>query len=240
MEKQKLSNQLLSQLHEQYAINDNAKNQNFITFLIAIFALLGAYGYVYVHTYIGNNLNNTFENVMMSTIDCCNNNELYFHPDIIIYLTVFISLVMLFLSILVVVLGYSTRRDHIMINRIREFAFEGELRKSRFKNNLFITDGKSTCDFLPDYYKLFFWTFQVINWGVLGITYILLSPNHFKFICFWITLVVFVISIFILCEYYCKYYKYIECEDNESHTKENTKSRCKLQLGFLFFCFKKE
>lgn len=243
MAKQELRDQLLSQLHEQYAINDNEKNQNFITFLIAIFALMGAYGYVYVHTYFGENLNKTFENIKMSTICCSNSNELYFHPDIIIYLTILISLVMLFLSVLVIVLGYSTRRDHIIIHRIRNFAYDEELNKYLFKNNLFNPLNKSTCDFLPDYYRLFFWTFQVINWGLFVLTYILLPSVYFKCICFWISLAVSVISIFILCEYYSKYSKYIECECDELKIENGNKEcprnkRCKFNLQIRLFCFR--
>lgn len=225
-----LKETLLSQLHEQYAINDNAKNQNFITFLVAIFALLGAYGYVYVHTNVCN--------CSKLVISCSSSDELVFAPQILIIMTALVSLIMLFLSCLVIILGYSTRRDHIMIYRIRNYAIEGQLNKYLFKNNLFNPLGKTTCDFLPDYYKLFFWTFQVINWGVLGLTYMLLKDVCSCCICFWISVAVFVTSIIILCQYYCKYSDYIESDDEP--TTEKTTCKYKFKLSLLLLSFKKE
>lgn len=39
-----------SQLHEQYAINNNSKLGTVVTFIVAMFAVFGAYGYVYFYT----------------------------------------------------------------------------------------------------------------------------------------------------------------------------------------------
>ena len=42
--------ELEKQLHEQYAINNNAHIGSFITFFIALLSLFGSFGYVYVHS----------------------------------------------------------------------------------------------------------------------------------------------------------------------------------------------
>jgi len=39
-----------SQLHEQYAINNNSKLGTVVSFIVAMFAVFGAYGYVYFYT----------------------------------------------------------------------------------------------------------------------------------------------------------------------------------------------
>ncbi len=39
-----------SQLHEQYAVNNNSKLGTVVTFIVAMFAVFGAYGYVYFYT----------------------------------------------------------------------------------------------------------------------------------------------------------------------------------------------
>ncbi|MCQ2123207.1 MAG: hypothetical protein MJZ25_03400 [Fibrobacter sp.] len=41
---------LFAQLHEQYAVNNNAGMQSVVSLLVGMFAILGAYGYVLLHT----------------------------------------------------------------------------------------------------------------------------------------------------------------------------------------------
>lgn len=43
-------NDIEKQLHEQYAINNNSNLSSVITLLVAMFAVFGAYGYVYLHS----------------------------------------------------------------------------------------------------------------------------------------------------------------------------------------------
>ena len=42
--------ELEKHLHEQYAINTNAHTASFISFVVALLVLFGAFGYVYAHT----------------------------------------------------------------------------------------------------------------------------------------------------------------------------------------------
>ena len=42
--------ELEKQLHEQYAINNNAKVSSFVSFIVALFALFGFYGYIFAHS----------------------------------------------------------------------------------------------------------------------------------------------------------------------------------------------
>ena len=147
---------IYSQLHEQFAINDNAKNNNFITFLIAIFALFGVYGYVFVHTYLGAK-NNLFQDGLVIHI----NDVEYFHPSVFAAITCATLLIFMFLSILVLFLGYSTRRDHIVIARIREKILNKG--QSIFDKSLYNPYNKGFSGFIPDYYNIFFWAFFVIK-----------------------------------------------------------------------------
>lgn len=45
-----MKEELLRQLHEQYAINNNANLSTIVTLVVAVIAVIGCYGYVYVHT----------------------------------------------------------------------------------------------------------------------------------------------------------------------------------------------
>ena len=135
--------ELEKQLHEQYAINNNAHNTSFISFVIALFALFGALGYVFVK----NSFNPNGE----------------YSLDIFLILASFVSGILLFLASLCVQIGYAQRRDQIIIEKFRK---EYEL---FVYNN---TKGKGYCEFLPDYYNQFFWLFFAAQIGVLLLTII--------------------------------------------------------------------
>ncbi len=45
-----MEQELEKQLHEQYAINNNAYLSSIITLIVGLFAAIGAYGYVFIHT----------------------------------------------------------------------------------------------------------------------------------------------------------------------------------------------
>ena len=45
-----LEHELEKQIHEQYAINNNANLSSIIALLLGLFAAIGAYGYVFIHT----------------------------------------------------------------------------------------------------------------------------------------------------------------------------------------------
>lgn len=47
--KEKMKQSFIEQLHEQYAVNNNAGMQSVVSILVAMFAAVGAYGYVWIH-----------------------------------------------------------------------------------------------------------------------------------------------------------------------------------------------
>lgn len=50
MEPQEMQQKMELQLHEQYAINNNANLNSIIILIVGLFAALGSYGYVFLHT----------------------------------------------------------------------------------------------------------------------------------------------------------------------------------------------
>ena len=48
---EEMQQELEKQLHEQYAINNNANLGNIIVLLTALIAVFGAYGYIYLHSW---------------------------------------------------------------------------------------------------------------------------------------------------------------------------------------------
>jgi hypothetical protein len=150
----KRSFELAKQLHEQYAINTNERTSSFVAFIAAIIALFGGWGYVYVHTVLsfstdGNLIDWT--NKMMTL-------------EALLLISVFVELVLYFLARISLHLGYSNRRDQMVIHEIRT-NFTGE------KNFAAIYDDpnqKNCSDFIPDYFDLFYKLFLYCQLFVFG------------------------------------------------------------------------
>jgi len=132
---------LENQLHEQYAVNDNNRIGVFTSFIVGIIALFGFYGYVFVNT----------------------NKRKCWNFDIQEFLLMsFITIgILFFLALLSLYLGYSLRRDHFIVNNIREKRYKKETKAEmeRIFGELYSPKNKSCSDFLPDYYNLFYWLF---------------------------------------------------------------------------------
>ncbi len=85
--------ELYKQLHEQFAVNDNNKTSNVISFIAAIITVFAGYGYVIY-----------------------NSEEIFY----LVGVTFVSHLVLLFLFTLCIFFGYSTRRDQIITFKIRD------------------------------------------------------------------------------------------------------------------------
>lgn len=67
-----MKNKMLLHLHEQYAVNNNAKLSSAVTLIVGLLAVVGAYGYVFLHTSLTNGkselLNSKAEFTLLSLI----------------------------------------------------------------------------------------------------------------------------------------------------------------------------
>ena len=86
--------QLYKQLHEQFAVNDNNKTNNVISFLAAIFSVFVGYGVVFYH------YSNKEDSLVMATIASL--------------------LILMLVCVLCLFFGYSTRRDQFITHEIRK------------------------------------------------------------------------------------------------------------------------
>jgi len=137
---------LEDQLHEQLAENNNNRVSTFLSFIVGIIALFGFYGFVYVNT--------------------CKR-EWRFNIDEFLLMSFVTIGILFFLTILVLDLGYAFRRDQFVVDNIRKKRYEesgknidkifGE--KSSNSNKSYFADRKEPCDFLPNFYNLFYWLF---------------------------------------------------------------------------------
>ena len=156
--------ELEKHLHEQYAINTNAHTASFISFVVALLVLFGAFGYVYAHTL---NVWSSSEYDQLSSVDSgyvlvpvqSHGLEMtipqkdLFTLDQFLGLALVVSGVLCFLACLSLQIGFTHRRDQVIIQEIRErhgLRTKYETAKDKEKKN-----------YIPDFYQLFFLLFVV-------------------------------------------------------------------------------
>jgi len=137
--------ELESQLHEQYAINNNANVGSFVTFLVALLALFGFFGYTYVFSSNEFSLNGKLIKDGIMTL------------DVFLLFSIIVIGMLFFLSLISLHLGYSSRSNQIIIDRIRDRYFEKN--KKIIFGSSYSPKGKTWSSFIQDYFNIFYWLF---------------------------------------------------------------------------------
>lgn len=136
---------LYEQMHKQYLENDSAKTSSIISYLGAIAFVFTAYGYVYSYPYL--------------------HSDVHFLPSyktIIVGTTIISYLILSFLAILAVNIGYCARKEHSRIYRIFNEVDSNFLKIERKSdNNPKAKWRKDFFFFLPDYYGILFVFFNI-------------------------------------------------------------------------------
>lgn len=188
---------LAKQLHEQYSINDNAKSSNVIGFIAAITFVFVGFGFVYAQPYLNNEgLINTYYLQLLKSAD------------------ILANVILLLLAILCVNFGCSTRRDHVVISRIRNQYAKEETEKwfnGKYKGYM-----KDRLNYLPDYYFIMFIFIQIfIVLLAFGCTYNIGTSDEPK-CCWWIiALIPITISVLCWCHHYCRYLEFLTDEEKK-------------------------
>lgn len=124
IEEEKQLNDIEKQLHEQYAINNNSNLTSVVNLLVAMFAVLGAYGYVYLHS-----------NGKLSTDYTLINNG--FYTIVAFLLTAFVT--MLILGIMYWICAYqgkSQRKEQFITFAIRYKIYKNRVTPLKDENNV--------------------------------------------------------------------------------------------------------
>jgi len=215
---------LENQLHQQFAENDNKRIGTFTTFLGSIIALFGYYGYVFANIKIDTN----------SDTNICKTLNFGIQEFLLIS---FVTIgILFFLSILTLNLGYSFRRDHFIINNIRVKRYkESKKDMKEIFGSIYSPFGKCCCDFLPDFYNLFYWLFFIseIFLGIITIKKvicIIISNCNCKDIIYFILflasfILFFLFTIIARC---CYFKKYKDIEKQSQTQKEDQFKDCSL------------
>ena len=198
-DKEGTSFQLEAQLHKQYATNASSNTSNFIAFVVAILAVFYCYGYVFIF-----NTNDFAQSDYFTFQTIGNSSHILFTLDVLCFVAAVSLLLLTFLISYCLNLGWQQRRDHIIINRIREHRMESEI-----LGNLYSPDNKSWFSFIPNSYLYFICLFiimviLIIISTICKMCYCRFVSSVFLFV---ISAVIVVVIPFVLWKRFYKQYK---------------------------------
>ena len=196
-----MNEKILESLHTQFAENQNHHQGIFIQFLIALFVLFSGFGYVYTYT----NPNIAYEQTFVEKI----NDIEYFSLITLLSTSAIVIAVLTLLNAILLNLGYGFRRDQHLNMIIRKKYLINEEYKNIF-GTLYNSDNKSFCNFLPNFYSIFFWFifgFQIFIFVAICCKEKVLDIDGKCFSLFILLLDIFLIliSLCLYCKTYCKY-----------------------------------
>jgi uncharacterized membrane protein YidH (DUF202 family) len=134
-------------LHAQFAENSNAHVSSFVTFVVSLLALFGAFGYVYANTVNVFRIGFGFWPELPFGAEKIVGHHV-FTMDCFLWLTIIVSIILCFIACLCIFLGYAERRDQVE----QWFIRERHGLKTVYSNP---TDRRWLC-FLSDYYRMFY------------------------------------------------------------------------------------
>jgi len=201
--KEKLDEKLLVSFNEQFATNQNHGQLIFIQFLSAILVVLVGYGYVYANTA-------QTADIWVVAHDPRSAKDITSYALIDLFGAFLISeLILTLLATVVLNIGYSFRRDQLVIYKLRKKAL-GEHYQDTFGSASFDPRGQNFWDFLPEFNRMFFFGICVLQIFLLVSFFVALGRA-----CYWpgfapwpICLYVISVAPFIwTCWLYSNYYK---------------------------------
>lgn len=166
-EKQEMQKELELQLHEQYAINNNANVSSFIAMIGALIIAFTGYGYV-LYQYL------------MGDVCCCKMAD----AETMVHIATIAVLVVIFILYIVAIeVGASQRSNQFVIHAIRMKAYEyqkEELEKIYPKG--YSPEGKNYFDFVQGIYNTLSWMFLGIYAIIAMLSFGVIAQN-----CCWLS-----------------------------------------------------
>lgn len=126
-----MQDELLKQLHEQYAVNNNANLGTIVTLVVAVIAVIGYFGYVYVHT--GVEFSKDFGCLIAEEVNGVN--VYYLDALLLIYLAS--VLILGILTCLCAYQGVAQRKEQFIIHAIRRKYFGYDYLNQRKRDRIF-------------------------------------------------------------------------------------------------------
>lgn len=135
------------QIHGQFSDNVNAHTSSFVTFVVSLLALFGAFGYVYANTINVFRIGFGFWPELTPSAEALLNQS--FTMDSFLWLAIIVSIMLFcFIACLCIYLGYAERRDQVE---------QWLVRKKHGVDTVYSdpTD-RCWCNYLSEYYHMFY------------------------------------------------------------------------------------
>ena len=193
------SDDLLLQIHEQYAINNNANLHGVITLIAAVIVVMGVYGYVFVHSTLN------FEdwgNLYVSKSDL-------YSLDVLLLSCMTSVLIVLILICICVYQGVAQRKEQFIIHAIRFHVSRDSTELLPKRYNPFLKFGLEIVQGLyGELIKFFLWTIALIMISIICKLFIHVFQNYSNGInwCYLLEFLAVCIILAIAFCYSCRYY----------------------------------
>ena len=215
---------LEKQLHEQYAINNNANISSFIAMIGSLIAAFTGYGYV-VNQYLMNN----------SKCCHCSCNHIFNSYTMLELATAAVLVVIFILYIVAIEIGVGQRSNQFVIHRIREKAYDNSSEFIATYHDGYSPMGKTYFTFIQGIYNSFSWIFLGIYLAI-----VVYSCIEFNLSNCWIT-VYCVMGLYMLNFRCAKFSKYLKmCDKDDAYKWKNYLVRLLFPLiivGLSIFAF---
>ncbi len=159
--------ELEKQLHEQYAINNNANMVSIVTLITALLGVIGVYGYVFVNSSI------TFAPDLGNLVD-----KGKYSLDILLFATIASYFILIIIIYLAAYLGTNQRKEQFITYAIRRKHYEQSGADNDYNNifpNSYHPFSKSKSEFIQGLYgeiccilKFLFWIITILTLMKLG------------------------------------------------------------------------
>lgn len=155
------------QIHGQFSDNVNAHTSSFITFVVSLLALFGAFGYVYANTANIFRIGFGFWPELTPSAEALLNQS--FTMNSFLLLSVVVSVMLGFIACLCIYLGYAERRDQAQQYKIRHAYGVETVYSTPEENN-------NWCYFLSSFYRMFYNLLMLLQILVIIVCVLRIAP----------------------------------------------------------------
>ena len=155
------------QIHGQFSDNVNAHTSSFVTFVVSLLALFGAFGYVYANTINVFRIGFGFWPALTPSAEALLNQS--FTMNSFLLLSVVVSVMLCFIACLCIYFGYAERRD-----QVQQF----KIRKKYGVDTVYLepNDNNNWCYFISDYFRMFYYLLIILQVLVILISVFRIVP----------------------------------------------------------------
>ncbi len=192
---------LEQQIHGQFSENSNEHVSSFVTFVVSLLALFGAFGYVYANTVDVFKMGfGYWPELTPSASETLSRHG--FTMDSFLWLSVIVSIMLCFIACLCIFLGYAERRDQVQQWLVR--------RKNGLDTAYSDPTNRCWCNYLNEYYRMFYHLLIVLQVLVMIVCIFRVLP-FFQLYCAnpdCVVLIAFTLVIQVVCVAACLFTKY--------------------------------